>query len=221
MYVVRGNYKSETERATREKQIRANPPQPGSILVMNSNNGEEWGILSANLDGFDASVDGLTTKKMIMDGVGQPMHWHAEPEGGTQTTAEASGTPTFRTLEEMQDDLFETLIAMSKVACQVKGLEIGTSKIWIEGPDITERDNATLALALGRAYPNLTDMLDREAIDAKEFMRLVYKTFAEVWDDTKVPDIKRKPLIQPTANSGNTPTSKTDTKTDPTDPKDE
>lgn len=214
MYVVSGSYQSETERATRETQLKASPPKPGSILVMNTNNGEQWGILSANLDSFDASMDGQAIKKMIMDGAGQPMHWHAEPEGATQTTAEAAGTPTFRTLEEMQDDFFETLIDLARIAVEVKGLPKST--IWIEGSDITERDNATLALALGRAYPNLADLYDREAIDEKEFMRLVYKTFAEVWDAKKTPKIKKKPLVKPTSG-GSAPAA--DPATDPTDPK--
>ena len=218
MYVVSGNYKSESERKTRETQLQANPPKSGSVLVMNSNNGEQWGILSAQLDAFDASVDGNALKKMILDGAGQPMHWHAEPEGATQTTAEAAGTPTFRTLEETQDNFFELIIECARVACEVRA-RIDSSidpnaKIEIHGPDITERDNATLALALGRAYPPLADLLDREAIDDQEFMRLVYKTFAEIWDETKAPKIKRKPLIK--AGSVSAPTA--DPATDPGDP---
>jgi hypothetical protein len=212
MYVVRGAYASEAERSSREKQLQANPPKPGSVLVMNANNGEEWGILGANLDSFDASMDGTALKKMIMDGIGHPMHWHAEPEGATQTTAEAAGTPTFRTLEEMQNDFFEMIIDMATIACEIKGIKPGT--ISIEGPDITERDNATLALALGRAYPQLADLFDRDGIDAKEFLRIVYKMFAEVWNGT-VPTIKKKPLVKPSENAP----AINDTKTDETDPK--
>ena len=217
MYVVRGTYANEGDRKTRETQLQANPPKPGSVLVMNANAGEEWGILSANLDAFDASMDGIAIKKMIMDGAGQPMHWHAEGESAISTTAEAAGTPTFRTLEEMQNDFFEMLIDMAKVALAVKGIALPEGKqIWIDGPDITERDNATLALALGRAYPQLADMYDREAIEPEEFMRLTYKTFAEVWDETKKPQIKRKPLIKPDVAS-TVPIK--DTKSDSTDPK--
>lgn len=217
MYVISGNYASERERSTREKQLNDNPPKSGSVLVLNENNGEKWGILSAQLDSFDATLDGTAIKKMILDGIGQPMHWHAEPEGATQTTAEAAGTPTFRTLEETQNDFFEMLVTLARVALEVKGIPLPEeAQIWIEGPDITERDNATLALALGRAYPNLTDMFDREAIDEKEFMRLVYKMFAEVWDEKKTPKIIRKPLTKPTDT---TPASNPGT--DPTDPKKE
>jgi hypothetical protein len=217
MYVIRGAYASDTERKTREMHLNANPPKSGSVLVLNSNNGEEWGILSANLDSFDASMDGTAMKKMIMDGIGHPMHWHAEGESAISTTAEAAGTPTFRTLEEMQNDFYEMLITMGRVALEVKGIDAEDAKIWVEGPDITERDNATLALALGRAYPQLAELFDRDAIDEKEFMRLVYKTFAEVWDETKTPTIKKKPLVQPTAQSQSKGIE--DSKSDPSDTK--
>lgn len=217
MYVIRGAYQSEPDRQAREIQLNANPPKSGSTLVLNSNNGEEWGILSAQLDSFDASMDGTAVKKMILDGAGQPMHWHAEGESSISTTAEAAGTPTFRTLEEMQGDFFEMLVEMAQVAVQVRSRTDNTVKpsadIWIEGPDITERDNATLALALGRSYPHLADLFDRGGIDAKEFMRMVYKTFAEVWDETKTPNIKKKPLVKPAQ-----PPAVEDDKTDDSDP---
>lgn len=217
MYVIKGAYNNEVDRANREKHLNANPPKSGSVLVLNSTNGEDWGILSASLDAFDASQDGTAIKKMILDGIGHPMHWHAEPEGATQTTADAAGTPTFRTLEEMQDDFFNMLIEMAEVAIEVKGLKLAEGQtIWIEGPDITERDNAALALALGRAYPQLADLLDRDGIDDKEFLRLVYKMFAEVWQGKKVPKIKRKPLVKPTPGT-ESPTIEDD-KTDESDP---
>lgn len=215
MYVIRGKYDKEADRAAREKELNGNPPKPGSVLVMNANNGEDWGILSASLDSFDASVDGVAIKRMFATGVGFPMHWLSEPESSTRTTAEAAGTPSFRTLEETQNEFFEVLVSLARVALRVAG-ENDAAEIWIEGPDITERDNAALALALGRSYPHLADMLDRDAVDEKEFMRLVYKQFAEVWDG-KVGKIKRKPLVKPDPrNDVESPIE--DDKKDETDP---
>jgi hypothetical protein len=222
MYVVRGNYADESERAAREKAINANPPKSGSVLVMNAANGEDWGILSANLDAFDASMDGTAIKKNIAAGIGFPMHWLAEPEDSTRTTAEAAGTPSFRTMEETQNDFFETIREMIQTALEVKVKYDGgvnpAAEIEITGPDITERDNATLALALGRAYPQLADMYDREAIDPDEFMRLTYKMFAEVWEGP-APKAKRKPLIMP--NAQQPAANPTDGETEPTDPKEQ
>ncbi len=218
MYVIRGAYKSETERSAREKQINANPPKPGSVLVTNSQNGEEWGILAANLDAFDANTDGLAIKKNIAAGIGFPLHWLAEPESATRTTAEAAGTPTFRTLEETQDDFFSNLADMARVALEVKARTDKSvnpkAAIQIHGPDITERDNAALALAISRAYPQFTDLFDRELIEAPELLRLTYKMIAEVYEG-KAPKGKRKPLTaasSPPLGSGGT---------DETDPKDE
>jgi hypothetical protein len=220
MYVVRGAYTDEGARAARERSINANPPKPGSVLVVNANQGEDWGILSANLDSFDASVDGMAIKKNILAGAGIPPHWLAEPEDSNRSTAEAAGTPTFRTLEEMQDDFFEVVIEMVRVALQVKAKHGGevnpNATIKVGGPDITERDNAQLALALGRAYPQLSDLYDREGIDEKEFLRLTYKMFAEVWEGKETPTIKRKPLMAP----GVRPQGIED-ETDPDDPKDD
>lgn len=214
MYIVQGVYKSEAEKQTRQKQLNANPPKAGTVLVTDPN--ERWGIMSANLDSFDASVDGMAVKKMFAGGFGYPLHWLAEPEDGNRSTADAAGTPTFRTLEESQDELFDMLIEMAQVAVKIKGLKTD-SIITIDGPDITERDNATLALALGRAYPNLADLFDREGIDAKEFLRLTYKMFAEVWQGKATPKIKKKPLTkQSTAPDSTNPAD-----TDETDPKEE
>jgi hypothetical protein len=219
MYVISGAFTSEAERAAREKALNSKPPQSGSLLVTNTNNGEKWGILSAQLDAFDASMDGTAIKKMIASGVGFPMHWLAEPEGSNKTTAEAAGTPTFRTLEETQDDFFEMIIEMARVALEVRAKTDksvdATAEIKVTGPDITERDNATLALALGRAYPQLADLFDREGIDDKEFLRLIYKMFAEVWQGEATPKIKRKPLTKPGAAAAPNPGA------DETDPKDE
>jgi len=215
MYIVQmsGADVTPEKKRARQAEINKNPPKPGSVLVTDPS--EQWGIMSANLDSFDASVDGSTIKKMIMDGAGHPMHWHAEGESSISTTAEAAGTPTFRTLEEQQDEFFEWMIELAQIALEVAGKS--TNKpIWIEGPDITERDNATLALAFARSYPALSELYDRGAIDSKEFMRLAYKMLAEVWDD-KAPTIEKKPLVKPDQNV----TPPADAKTDPSDPQEE
>lgn len=219
MYVISGAYADDNERQKREAFLNAHPPKSGSVLVLNRNNGEAWGILSAKLDAFDASMDGTAIKKMIASGIGFPMHYLAEPEDSTRTTAEAAGTPTFRTLEEEQNDFFNMLHTMAYVAIQIKNKFGKTTlkedaKIEVSGPDITERDNATLALALGRAYPNLADLYDRDGIEPEELLRLAYKMFGEVWEG-KAPDIKKKPLTKPAE------TAPSAGGTDETDPKSE
>jgi hypothetical protein len=100
MYVVRARFMSETERLTRQHTLAANPPTPGSILVTDES--ESWEVLSPKLEADDANEDGLALKKMIAAGAGLPLHFLAEPESATRTTAEAADGAAFRRLEERQ-----------------------------------------------------------------------------------------------------------------------
>ena len=217
IYVVNGKYTNETERKKREDTLNSSPPKPGSILVVNSDAGETWEIQSAKLDSSDANTDGLAIKKMIASGVGFPLHYLAEPESSTRTTAEAAGTPTFRTLEEMQNEFFKTLSILARISLEVRSKKDPKikrdTKITVSGPDITERDNATLALALSRTEPALADMFDRHLIDEKEFLRVSYKMFAEVWNGI-TPKGKRRSISNP-----NQITPKEEETPDITDPK--
>ena len=77
------------------------PPQPGSILVADEN--EKWSAIHPRLESSDAEKDGLAIKKMIAAGAGVPMHFLAEPESSTRTTAEAAGGPTYRRMEQRQE----------------------------------------------------------------------------------------------------------------------
>lgn len=220
LYVVRGSYKNEAERSARQKELQSKPPQPGSILVENKDNGEEYGILSATLDAFDASVDGLSIKKNIMDGAGQPLHWHAEPESSTKSTAEAAGAPAFRPMEEDQDDFKDIVTEVIEIVLLVKSKADSTinpkAEIVISTPDITQRDNATLALALARSFPALAELYDRHLIDDDTFLKAVYRFMAEPYEGN-APKGKRKPLTAP----GTRPTATSpDDEAEPTDPKD-
>lgn len=226
MYAVRGVFKSEEERKRRENEINANPPKPGSVLVMNANNGEEWGILSANLDSFDASVDGMALKKMIALGWGIPLHYLAEPESSTRTTAEASGTPTFRMLEKKQKEFTDMILDLARIAVKARK-EVDRrvkpeAEIIIGAGDITERDNSNLALAASRVEPVLADLYDREMIDENQVLTTTYAMMGEVYDASKnnmKGKGKRRPLkaVQSGAQSNSEIKKEPDPKTDPLD----
>ena len=220
MYAVSGNYPSEAERKKREMEINSNPPKSGSVLVMNTNQGEQWGILSAQLDAFDASVDGLALKKMIALGAGIPLHYLAEPESSTSTTADAAGTPTFRGLEQTQTEFKNMIINLATIAVKIRK-EVDRrvnpqATIEVEAPDITERDNSNLALAASRIEPVAADLFDREMIEAEEVLRLTYRMGGEVYEPTGKIKGRRRPL-KPEGSAGATPT--TDIKKEP-DPQD-
>jgi hypothetical protein len=164
---------------------------------------------SPNLDSGDAEKDGLALKKMIAIGAGVPTHYLAEPESSTRTTAEAAGTPTFRGLEQTQQFFLDILTEIATLAVthrkQFDRRVNPAAKIEAIGPDITERDNSSLALAVSRVYPAFSELFDREGIDEKELLRVVYRMAGEV--QTVEPHaMKRRPLKP--VSPGQQPTGK-------------
>jgi hypothetical protein len=198
MYILRlKGTVDKGEKDRRAAELNANPPKPGSVLV--TDEGEDWGILTPQLDAFDASLDGLALKRMVAAGIGMPLHWLAEPEGSTRTTAEAAGTPSFRALMDMQNTFLDMLVSLAKIAVQVRRRYDrrvkADAEIFARGADITERDNANLALAASRMFPVLTELFDRGGIDEAELMRLTYRMAGEIFED-QVPSMLKAPLKQ-------------------------
>jgi hypothetical protein len=181
MYVVKARFANEAARQARQIRLAANPPQPGSILVTDES--EEWSVLSPKLEALDASTDGLAVKKMIAVGLGVPLHFLAEPESSTRTTAEAAGGPTFRHFEARQG-LMEWIIrdllqAAARRRAMVDGQIEPEALIEVHGGDISARDNAELANAGSQASTVAGNLFDRNLIDADEYLRLVYRFMGE------------------------------------------
>jgi hypothetical protein len=183
-YVVRGAFGSEEERAARQAALAAHPPSSGSILVIDES--ESWSVISPQLESADASTDGLALKKMIASGVGLPLHFLAEPESATRTTAEAAGGPTYRHFEQRQRLflwLLEDLLrAVLQRRAQVDpGLDPAAA-LDLHGADLSSKDNASMATALGQVMDALTGLRDRQLIDDAELLRLAYRFAGEVVD---------------------------------------
>ena len=198
MFILRDKYANKAERDARQNEGTANPPPPGSILVTDES--ESWGVLLPELSSFEAGEDGLSLKKMIAVGAGIPVHYLGEPESSTRTTAEAAGTPTFRGLEQTQTGFLRFLIHLLQIAIKVRVNAMPREmlkfdSVDIAAPDITEKDNAVLALAVSRIYPVLSDLFDRDGMDEAEVLRLVYRMAGETFDeDARVPKMRKKPL---------------------------
>ena len=196
LYVVTGKYVDRAAKDARQRELLANPPASGSILVTGPD--ETWSVINPELDSKDAGEDGLALKKMIALGAGVPTHYLAEPESSTRTTAEAAGTPTFRGLEQTQQYFLDILTEIAVIAVQHRkqfDRRVNpTSKIEAVGPDITERDNSNLALAVSRVYPAFSEIFDRGGIDEEEFIRIVYRMAGEIHPPENVPAMKKRPL---------------------------
>ncbi len=184
LYVVKANFASEAERAARQAALTTHPPQPGSILVADGS--ESWEVLSPKLESHEAATDGTALKKMIAAGSGIPLHFLAEPESATRTTAEAAGGATFRHFEQRQKYFLWILQDILRVVVARRWLVDQRSKkkpeIEIRGADISARDNVSLGMAGAHITGVLETLRDRNLIDNEELLRLVYRFIGEYVD---------------------------------------
>jgi hypothetical protein len=197
VWVVKGDYSSPEDRLARQEELIANPPQPNSILVGDSS--ETWDTLSPKLDSFEAGADGLALKKHIAAGAGLPLHFLAEPESSTRTTAEAAGTPTFKNFADYQASFYNILRDVIQTACEVRrrvdASILPRPEIDIHGGDISERDNGSLALAFQRAVEAAGELYDRKMIDTAEMLRTAYQFGGMTFDEAGLPtEGLRRPL---------------------------
>ena len=184
LYVVKAKFSSEAERRARQTALNAAPPSPGSILVTDEN--ETWEALHPRLESEDAGQDGLALKKMLAAGAGIPMHFLAEPEGSTRTTAEAAGGPTYRHFEQRQRFFLwlmgDLLRAVVNRRARVDNRVSRKAEISVTGADISARDNMSLAMAASNMLTVLQEIRDRGLIDDAEMLRLVYRFCGESVD---------------------------------------
>jgi hypothetical protein len=184
IFWVRARFSSAAEKLERQSELNRNPPNPGSVLVTYES--EEWKCISPNLASFEAAEDGLALKKMVAVGAGYPMHFLAEPESSTRTTAESAGGPTFRHLQQRQEFFTWMIEDLAKVAVKRRKffdrLVNVDEEIKVSGSDISARDNAALAVAASTIVGSFMNLRDRGLIDDQELMRVAYRFAGEVVD---------------------------------------
>lgn len=184
IYRIKRHFSNQAERLARQAEVNSNPPSPGSVLV--TDDLEEWDVLHPKLDSFEAGEDGLAIKKMIAAGSGNPLHFLAEPESSTRTTAEQAGGPTFRHYEQRQI-YFRWIVAdVCRIAARRRALVDervrADAPIEVRATDIFARDNASLAAAAVTIINAFLQLRDRQLIDDAELLRLAYKFAGEVVD---------------------------------------
>lgn len=189
MYVVKARFASESARAARQSQLTMNPPASGSVLVTDES--EEWSVIAPRLEALDASTDGLAIKKMIAAGVGLPLHFLAEPESSTRTTAEASGGPTLRRFEQRQRTLRwileDVLRAALRRAARADARLNPEAVFQVQAGDISARDNGALAEAGSKAAAVAQELYAQGLIDKAEVLRLVYRFLGEGGEYVEMP----------------------------------
>ena len=203
------------ERKKREREINTNSPAPGSVLVTGPD--EVWGVSSPNLASFEAGEDGLAIKKMSAAGAGVPLHFLAEPESSTRTTAESAGGPTYRHYQQRQVYFTWMLKEIIKVVLArrvKKDRKVKIVDIEITAPDISARDNAALALAANQIVAGFGSMFDRGLIDEREYLRMVYQFAGELIDLDEFMKLVTKPRAVTVPGGGKSKTDQGDMKID-------
>jgi len=181
-FVLQRPFTSQTEKDKYMRDFAALlPKKSGGILGLDPN--ETLGVLNPNLASFEAAEDGLALKRMIAIGAGIPMHYLAEPEESTRTTAEAAGTPTFKRFKRRQQFIVNVLKTLLQAVLTVRRRYNSNiparAEIRILVPDITEKDNAALSIAAQRIVTAFAPLYNAKIIEPKEFIRLVYRFIAE------------------------------------------
>jgi len=184
LYIVSGRFADEAAKRRRQAELNSNPPSPGSILVADQS--ETWDVIAPKLDSFEAREDGLALKKMIAAGAGVPLHFLAEPESATRTTAEAAGGPTFRHYQQRQIYFTWMLGDLARAAVRrraaVDRSVDAEAEITVTGTDISAKDNGALAEAAERIVQAFGTLYDRGLVDEAEMLRLAYTFAGEMVD---------------------------------------
>ncbi len=199
LYVVKAKFTSEVERLNRQNKLAANPPTPGSILVVDES--EDWSCINPQLNSADANEDGLSLKKMIASGSGVPLHFLAEPESATRTTAEAAGGPTYRRFEQRQlfflwmiGDLLRAVISRRAM---VDARVSRRADVKLQGCDISGRDNVSLSMGAQNVLNTFSQLRDRGLITDAELVRMTYFFAGEMVDENDVLDEAKAAGIKP------------------------
>lgn len=184
LLILEGDFKDDNERLARQAELNLHPPTPGSILVKNKS--ETWSTLVADLKAHDAAADILAVKRMIAAGWGVPLHYLAEPESATRTTADAAGTPTFRRFTRRQRTIKRVVTGTLQTALSIRRRvdpKIPEKvAITVTCDDVTERDNAALALAVNRIYPAVSELYDRHLFTEQELLDSVLRMMGQKYE---------------------------------------
>lgn len=181
-FVLTRPFTSQAEKDVYMREFAAKmPKKSGGVLGLDTN--ETLAALKPELASNDAENDGLALKRMIAAGAGIPMHYLAEPESSTRTTAEAAGTPTFKHFKRRQQFLANVVRSLLRTVVDIRRKTVSNlpanPEIKINVPDITERDNANLAIAVQRIVTAFAPIYNAQLIPPREFIRLVYRFVSE------------------------------------------
>jgi hypothetical protein len=162
------------------------PPSPGSVIVTDET--EEWSPVQPKIQAEDVKDDGKALRLMVAAGAGVPLHYLAEGETATRTTAREMVGPTVRHYEHRQRffcellvDVIEKAAYRARVAGRLSRPRGGLQLSYVVA-DLREEDNLKVARAAREIVEYLRAMKAQGWITDRKAMELAYKFAGEVID---------------------------------------
>lgn len=136
-------------------------------------------------------------RSIIGAGVGVPLHFLADPEGSTQTTAQEANEPTYRHFQQRQKSflwLLEDLLTVAVMRAQALGrlpsrpVVRAASDLGLRWTvsDLTRRDNLTLARSAQAIVDALAEMKAQGWIGDAEAAAMALRFAGELVDREEV-----------------------------------
>ena len=127
------------------------------------------------------------------------MHYLAEPESSTRSTAEQAGGPTFRHYDRRQLFFVWMVRDLARIVvtrrAQVDRKVKADAEVIVSGQDISVRDNSMLATAATAIVNSFILLRDRGLIDDHELVRMCYKFAGEVVDVQQLLEKAKRVLV--------------------------
>jgi hypothetical protein len=162
------------------------PPSPGSVIVTDET--EDWSPVQPKIQAEDVKDDGKALRLMVAAGAGVPLHYLAEGETATRTTAREMVGPTVRHYEHRQRFFCELLVDVIEKAAYRARVAGGLSRprgglqLSYVVADLREEDNLKVARAAKEIVEYLRAMKAQGWITDRKAMELAYKFAGEVID---------------------------------------
>jgi hypothetical protein len=120
---------------------------------------------------------------------GIPLHFLAEPESSTRSTAEASGGPTYRKFQQRQTFFQYLLHDLLMIVINRHNLITSSNlsdEIEVHPGDLSGRDNVALAMAGFNLTSAFQTLYDLGGVSLEEMVRVVYRFIGEEGDPKEI-----------------------------------
>jgi hypothetical protein len=148
----------------RAKELRASPPDKGSVNVHNES--EEWQMFAPDLKQGGSIETFRAVLGLILGGMGFPVHWYGFGDDANRATATAQSDPTSKSLEHDQGivrDMFVHMCQFAADQAEIAGAyapDEDDNDITLQLPEVTTRDLTRITASMQALTISLVNGVD-------------------------------------------------------------